>query len=264
MDSKGLLNGFELIEQIGQGGIGAVWKARQLSLDRIVAIKLLLPEYSRDKDENRRLVSEARTAAKLKHSGIVQVYDAIEENGTFFFVMEYVAGYNVGKWLHRKHQLSEADTITVGMAVADALDYAWRAAKLIHCDIKPDNIMVDTDGAIKVADLGLSRTLDNRSDAQDDYVLGTPSYMSPEQVEGQSDLDCRTDIYALGATMYHMATGHRPFQEVPDRKAADLQISGHLSDAMDLNPALSPAFCAVLEKMLAKNRDDRYAFCQKA
>ena len=252
------LAGFELIELIGQGGIGAVWKARQLSLDRIVAIKLLLPEFKRDKEENRRLVLEAQTAAKLKHSGIVQVYDASEENGVFFFVMEYVAGYNVGTWLRRKHELSEADTITVGIAVADALDYAWRTTKLIHCDIKPDNIMVDTDGAIKVADLGLSRTFDTRADEQDDEVLGTPSYMSPEQVEGQADLDCRTDIYALGATMYHLATGHRPFQEVPDRKAADLQISGHLSDAFELNPALTPAFCAVLEKMLAKNRDDRY------
>ncbi len=253
------LTGFELIEMLGKGGIGAVWKARQLSLDRIVAIKLLLPEFKRDKEENRRLVVEARTVAKLKHSGIVQVYDASEENGVFFFVMEYVAGYSVGTWLRRKLKLPEADTITVGLAVADALDYAWRATKLIHCDIKPDNIMVDTDGTIKVADLGLSRTLDTRADDQLGDVLGTPSYMSPEQVQGQADLDYRTDIYALGATMYHMATGRRPFQEVPDREAADCQISGHLADAMDLNPALTPAFCAVLEKMLAKKRDDRYA-----
>ncbi len=253
------LTGFELIELIGNGGIGAVWKARQLSLDRIVAIKLLLPEFERDKEENRRLVLEARTAAKLKHTGIVQVYDANEENGVFFIVMEYVAGYNVGAWLRRKHVLSEADAITVGIAVADALDYAWRTNKLIHCDIKPDNIMVDTDGTIKVADLGLSRTLDTRADSPDDDVLGTPSYMAPEQVEGQADLDCRTDIYSLGATMYHMVTGHRPFQEVPDRKAADLQIKGHIPDAIDLNPALTTSFCAVLEKMLAKNRDDRYA-----
>ena len=171
------LTGFELIEMLGKGGIGAVWKARQLSLDRIVAIKLLLPEFKRDKEENRRLVVEARTVAKLKHSGIVQVYDASEENGVFFFVMEYVAGYSVGTWLRRKLKLPEADTITVGLAVADALDYAWRATKLIHCDIKPDNIMVDTDGTIKVADLGLSRTLDTRADDQLGDVLGTPSYM---------------------------------------------------------------------------------------
>ncbi len=259
MEPSVKLSGFELIELIGKGGIGAVWKARQLSLDRIVAIKLLLPEFERDKEENRRLVLEARTAARLKHAGIVQVYDANEENGVFYIVMEYVAGYNVGTWQRRKHVLTESDAITVGIAVADALDYAWRTNKLIHCDIKPDNIMVDTDGTIKVADLGLSRTFDTRADSPEDDVLGTPSYMAPEQVEGQDDLDCRTDIYSLGATMYHMVTGHRPFQEVSDRKAADLQISGHIPDAGDLNPGLTHAFCAVLEKMLAKNREDRYA-----
>lgn len=253
------LAGFELIEKIGEGGMGMVWKARQLSLDRLVAIKLLPERLSHDVENIRQIMHEARTAARLKHPGIVQVYDANEQEGVCFFVMEYVSGYSVGQWLARKQVLTEKDALTVAECVAVALDYAWRAAGLIHCDIKPDNVMVDHDGTIKVSDLGLSITRDAHGGAGNGDIMGTPGYMSPEQVAGEVTLDCRTDIYALGCMLYHMVTGRRPFQEFPDRQAMECHLDRQVPDPRELNPAVSAGTCALLERMLAKNRDFRIA-----
>jgi tRNA A-37 threonylcarbamoyl transferase component Bud32 len=251
------LAGFELIEKLGEGGMGVVWKARQRSLDRWVAIKLLPERLSHDAENIRLIMHEARIAAKLKHPGIVQVYDANEQGGVCFFVMEYVSGYSVGQWLARKKILTEKDALTVAECVAVALDYAWRAAGLIHCDIKPDNIMVDQDGTIKVSDLGLSITRDARQGAGQGDIMGTPGYMAPERVAGEVALDCRTDIYALGCMVYQMVTGRRPFQEFPDRQAMECHLDRQLPDPRELNPGVSAGACALLERMLAKNRDFR-------
>lgn len=251
------LPGFELIEKIGEGGMGQVWKARQLSLDRIVAIKLLSARYSKDPESVRQIMQEARTAAKLKHPGIVQVYDAHEHNGSYYYVMEFVDGYTVGQWIGRKKLLQSADALIVAESVANALGYAWHTSELIHCDLKPENIMVDKDGTIKVADLGLSLTHDTRSTLKDDEVAGTPGYISPEQVTGESSLDCRTDIYALGCCLYHMVTGHRPFQDVPDSKAMESQVTAFLPDPRDLVPSVPVPVSALIERMMVKKRDER-------
>jgi serine/threonine-protein kinase len=250
------LTGFELLQQVGQGGMGVVWKARQLSLDRVVAIKLLAPELNKNPDDVKRMLTEARTAARLKHPGIVQVYDASEEGGNFFFVMEYVDGYNVGQWIHRKKSIPWKDALLVAEYVAGALDYASRTSGMIHCDIKPENIMVDQDGTIKVSDLGLSVTHETRSDAPSD-ILGTPSYMSPEQVRGEGNLDCRTDIYSLGATLYHMITGHRLFHEVSDREAMDRQLTHQVPDPQEVVPGLPATVGSLLERLLVKDREGR-------
>jgi serine/threonine-protein kinase len=254
------LAGFEMLEKIGQGGMAVVWKARQISLDRIVAIKFLLPQFSSNREDVQRLLTEARSAAKLKHPGIVQVYDANEVHGVYYIVMEYIAGYNVGEWLRRKHVIGEKDAVLVAECVARALQYAWTHAQIIHCDIKPDNVMVDRDGTIKVADLGLSRTIGLRSERGQtgvEEVMGTPSYISPEQSRGGIELDCRTDIYALGAMLYHMLTGRRLFEQYSDAEAMDKQISDFDADPLDINPQLSNGVCWLIEKMLAKDRDRR-------
>ena len=251
------LTGFELIEKLGEGGMGHVWKARQLSLDRTVAIKLLPPRFSTDPECVRQIIQEARTAAKLKHPGIVQVYDASEQNGTFYFVMEYVDGYNVGHWISRKQRLACKDALIVIESVAAALNYAWNKSGLIHCDLKPENIMVDRDGSIKVADLGLSVTRDSKTLLHDDEVAGSPSYISPEQVAGGKELDCRTDIYSLGCCLYHMVTGQRPFHELPDSAAMEAQISSFIPDPRDIVPAVPAPLCVLIERMLVKNRDNR-------
>lgn len=251
------LTGFELIEKIGEGGMGHVWKARQLSLDRIVAIKVLPPRFSNNPESVRQIIQEARIAAKLKHPSIVQVYDANEQSGTFYFVMEYVDGYNVGHWVARKKQLGWKDAMIVVESVASALNYAWHTSQLIHCDLKLENIMVDQDGTIKVADMGLSLTQDTKSMLQDDEVAGTPGYIAPEQVLGDKKLDCRADIYALGCCLYHMVTGNRPFHELKDSEAMEAQVSSYIPDPRESVPSIPGPVCSLIERMLVKNPEQR-------
>jgi len=251
--------GFEILGKLGQGGMATVWMARQISLDRTVAIKVLLPRFAVDDEEVARFQSEAQAAARLKHAGIVQVYDAGVTDGSYYFIMEYIAGYTVGDWLRRKGVLPERDALLVAEHVCDALAYAWDHAKVIHCDIKPDNVMIDDDGTVKVMDLGLARTLNAMSSYTEDdgYVLGTPSYMSPEQARGDAHLDFRSDIYSLGAMLYHLVAGKRLFSEADEETALELQITGTAPDPMDLNTSLSKPTCALIERMLAKNPDLR-------
>ncbi len=251
--------GFEILRKLGQGGMATVWMARQISLNRVVAIKVLLPRFAVDDEEIARFRSESQSAARLKHPGIVQVYDASVTDGSYYFIMEYIAGYTVGEWLRRKGTLPEREALLVAEHVCDALAYAWDHAKVIHCDIKPDNIMIDDDGTVKVMDLGLARTLNAMSSfvEDDEHVLGTPSYMSPEQARGDAHLDFRSDIYSLGAMLYHLATGKRLFSETDENTALEMQISGCAPDPIDLNPALSRPLCALIERMLAKNPDLR-------
>ncbi len=251
--------GFDILERLGVGGMAEVWKARQVSLDRFVAIKILSARFSRATEDVTRFQQEAQAAARLKHPGIVQVYDANAIDGTYYFVMEYVAGYTVGDWLRRKGPLPEKDALVVAECVVDALSYGWDNARIIHCDIKPDNIMVDADGSVKVTDLGLARTISGMTTQQfTDEVLGTPAYMSPEQARGESDMDFRTDIYAMGATLYHALTGKLLFQGEKDEAVMELQVTGTVADPTDINPRLSKGVVWLLEKMLAKNSADRH------
>jgi serine/threonine-protein kinase len=251
--------GFEMIEKLGQGGMAVVWKARQISLDRIVAIKVLSAQYKHDATDIQRFQSEAQQAAKLKNAGIVQVYDTGVENGVYYIVMEYVAGDTVGDWVRRKGTLSEKDALRVCEHVAIALDYAWKNAGIIHCDVKPDNVMLDADGSVKVSDLGLSRTIKAmNATLADEEVMGTPAYISPEQAMGVPDLDCRADIYSLGAMLYHLVTGTPLFKGHPDALVMDLQVSDTVPNALDVNPKVTRHLCALIERMLAKNRDSRY------
>ena len=251
------LPGFELLEKIGEGGMGHIWKARQISLDRTVAIKLLPPRFSHDPESVQQIIQEARIAAKLKHQGLVQVYDANEINGTFYFVMEYVDGYNIGQWVARKKVLQSKDALIVVESVANALHYAWKTSELIHCDIKLENMMVDQDGTIKVADLGLSLTRDSQSLLHADEVAGTPGYISPEQVLGGVKLDTRADIYSLGCCLYHMVTGCRPFADLPEAEVMQAQISSYIPDPRDVIPSVPAPVCDLIERMLVKNRDLR-------
>lgn len=254
------ITGFEIREKLGEGGMASVWKARQISLDRIVAIKILADHFTSDPEDIEMFHKEAQQAAKLKHPGIVQVYDANAENGIYYFVMEYVAGYTVGDWVRRKGCLSEKDCLLVAECVSDALEYAWNHSRIIHCDIKPDNVMVDDDGTVKVTDLGLARTISAMSeDDESEEIMGTPAYISPEQAMGRADLDYHSDIYSLGAMLYHLSTGRLMFEESPEDKVMELQVTSFVVDPLDVNPSLSKPFCWFLEKMLAKNPAERPA-----
>lgn len=255
------LPGYEILEKIGEGGTSSVWKARQLSLDRIVAIKALDPVYLPDQEALARFRQEAQAAARLKHPSIVQVYDAGESAGRPFLVMEYVGGCTVGDLLQRAGKLTERNALLIADAVAQALAYAWDKDCIIHLDVKPDNVLVESDGTIKVTDLGLARFIGlHQRRVDSETILGTPNYVSPEQAEGVADLDCRTDIYSLGAMLYHLVTGRLPFGGRPGSGAMDAHVAEFLPDPVDLNADLSPAVAWLIEKMMVKNRAYRPAY----
>jgi serine/threonine protein kinase len=253
------LPGFEVIEEIGRGGMASVWKARQISLNRIVAIKILHARLAHGSSDVHRFQAEAQAAAKLKHPGIVQVYDASTDQGMYYFVMEYVEGETVGAWCRRKGVLPEKDALQVAECVADALAYAWNKERITHCDIKPDNVMIDSDGTVKVADLGLSRTIHAMTFTQpEEEILGTPAYMSPEQARGDPNVDFRADVYALGAMLYHLVTGKMPFEGKTPEETIELQVTGNLADPIAINPKLSRGVCWLIEKMMWKLPEGRH------
>ncbi len=260
---KPKIDGFELLDRIGHSSESSLWKASQISLGRTVVIKILSEKMSRDLEDIKQFQFEAKVAASLKHHGIVQVYDfgQSRDNGRPYFVMEHITGYSVGDWVRRKGRLSELDSLTVVRCVADALGYAWKQGRVVHCDIKPDNIMVDGDGTIKVTDLGLARvvrSLGGHSGSEDLQVMGTPNYMSPEQAKGQKHLDFRSDIYSTGATLYQLLTGILPFGCHDVNETLRRQINDDLEYPGKIAPGISPATADMVMKMMAKNPARRH------
>ncbi|MDD3605308.1 MAG: serine/threonine-protein kinase [Kiritimatiellae bacterium] len=251
--------GFEMLSVAGAGGMATVWHARQLSLDREVAIKVLFPSLVRDPESVRLFRQEARAAARLRHPGIVQVYDAGEHEGMVYLVMEFVSEGTVGDLLERKGCLPESDGLAIIEALAGALQYAWDAAHIIHCDIKPDNVMIDGNGEIRIADLGLARVVESMAqDNRTQNIMGTPNYTSPEQARGDETLDCRSDIYSAGAMLYHIVTGKIPFPDPDPGRILEFQNVGYLTDPLDIKPDLFPGTAWIIEKMMAKDPAHRY------
>ncbi|MDD5676682.1 MAG: protein kinase [Kiritimatiellae bacterium] len=260
-----VIEGFRILERLGHGATSSVWKAEQVSLNRLVVIKVLSERLTHEPEDVTLFKAEARMAANFKHAGIVQVYDFGQSvtSRCYYFVMEYISGYSVGDWIRRKGKIAEADALVVVHAVADAMKYAWDLSKIVHCDIKPDNIMVDGDGSVKVADLGLAHTvksMTNQPGANADEVIitGTPNYMAPEQVRGTEAIDCRTDIYALGASLYHMATGQLPFADSPPDVVLERQLKEVFEYPQKVNPDLSVSATRLIVKMTAKEPAARF------
>jgi len=254
-------SGYEIIEKIGEGGMGAViYKARQVSLDRIVALKVLPADCIADPADLQRFEGEARAAGKLSHPAIVQVFDYGQAEDCFLLVMEYVAGITLAEWLRQNGAMREGDALRIVRHIAEALDYACRDAGIIHRDIKPGNIIIDESGEVKIVDLGLAK-LAGRVDAEDGEVPieGTPHYCAPEQSAGMAGIDCRADIYALGATLYHMLTGRMPFEEAEGHTAMEKHRTECLPDIRRLVPGLHVATAHLVSKMLVRDRENRYA-----
>ena len=209
------LPNLRLEAELGRGGTAIVYRARQLSTGREVAVKVLDADFVRTSEDVDRFLNEAKAAARFRHRNIVRVYDVGQEQGVYYFVMELVEGYTFAHYLRRKGQVAVGDVLIILEAVCAALQYAWQKFRVVHCDIKPDNLMVDADGTVKVMDLGIARSLltaarGSGADAAGE-IMGTPAYISPDQVYDLPDLDCRADIYALGATAYHLLTGSALF-----------------------------------------------------
>lgn len=208
----GLFPQLEIIELLGQGGMGVVYKARQPQLDRLVALKILLPEVGKDPQFAERFSREARALAKLNHPNIVAVYDFGQIGGLYYFIMEYVDGTNL-RQMERKEKLSSAQALGIIPKICDALQYAHDEG-VVHRDIKPENILVDKKGRIKIADFGLAKLVGKKSTdfsiTMSNMVMGTPHYMAPEQMEHPTEVDHRADIYSLGVVLYEMLTGELP------------------------------------------------------
>src|SRR4051794_31780082 len=260
-DKKFEVPGYQILERIGKGSMGLVYKAKQASVNRVVAVKVLLDALAQNKEFIKRFRREAEIAAKLAHNNIVGVIDAGEVAGHHYFVMEYVEGETIKDMLERGKIFDEKIALKIVLAVAEALKHAHQRG-LIHRDVKPENVILTKDGNVKLADLGLARpTADEKwAMAEAGMAIGTPFYISPEQVRGQVDVDIRGDIYGLGATLYHMVTGKPPYDgETPNevmRKHVDKNVI--LTPPDHLNTNLSSGLGMVVETMMSKNRENRY------
>jgi serine/threonine-protein kinase len=242
--------------------MATVWRAWDNANDRIVAIKILRDEFASNGAEVRAFCTEERLMEEIHHPGVVQAYDCGHENGKWFYVMEFVDGYTFADLLRRKHHVKEGDCLLICESVAAALDSAWNDHGIVHCDIKPENIMINTQGDVKLTDLGISYRfsfLEEEIKDVPDHVTGTPAYISPEQIFGDVELDCRTDIYSLGATLYHLCTGHILFPEMDNEKTlrAHCDETAQAKDPRFYRPELSEGFVQLLEAMLVKDRTDR-------
>ncbi|MDO8303999.1 MAG: serine/threonine-protein kinase [Sedimentisphaerales bacterium] len=266
-ESKGAAHqipGYQILGKLGAGAMAIVYKAKQVSLDRTVAIKVLPKRFTENPDYVERFYKEGRAAAKLNHNNIVQAFDVGEAGGYHYFVMEYVEGKTLYDDLATGKVFKETEALDIIIQIANALLHA-HARNLIHRDVKPKNIMINSSGVAKLADMGLARETTDIRAAQTEAgrAYGTPYYIAPEQIRGEVDIDGRADIYALGATFYHMVTGRVPFEA---QNPSDV-MRKHLKEALippdHINTSLSAGVSEVIEVMMAKNPSDRYARVQE-
>lgn len=261
------LGGYELLDIAGQGGMGTVYKARQVSLDRIVALKLIHEHLMRDPKYVERFLAEAKAAATLNHPGIVQVHDVGCEDGTYFFSMEYIDGVTLAERIQKGPPLAVPDIARIGARIAEALAYA-HARGIIHRDVKPENILLAADGEPKLADLGVakqSRAVDaSETSAGGKRVLvGTPAYIAPEEALGQRSGPA-SDIYSLGATLYHALAGRPPFISASPTEIIKMHIANVPPEIRRYNPRVPPTLCRVVSRMMEKNPADRFADAHEA
>ncbi|MBI5687253.1 MAG: protein kinase [Verrucomicrobia bacterium] len=260
MPGNEIIAGFEIVEKVGQGGVGTVYRARQPMLDRTVALKVLAPHLAGDAEYVARFKREATAAAQLNHEGVVTIYSAGECNGTHYIAMEYVEGETLERRLGRHGRLEPTEAVAICVYLAEALRYAWDKARLVHRDIKPDNIFLSTKGEVKLGDLGLARCVggDSTHVTQHGTAWGTPHYMSPEQARGERDLDLRSDIYSLGCTLYCMVAGQTPYDGADVFSVMNKQVNDPPPDILKVLPTCPKPLVGLLAKMLTKHRDERY------
>jgi len=256
------LGDYELIEPIGRGGMGAVYKARQIQMERYVALKLLPPELASNAKYIRRFIREARSAGMLNQGNLVHVHDVGAVDGRYFISMELVEGLTIKQLMRREGRVGVLETLKIAEQVCAALECAHRH-KIVHRDIKPDNIMLTPQGIAKLCDLGLAKVLEGGplqdTDTQEGHAMGTPHYMSPEQARSSGKVDARSDLYSLGATVYHMLTGRVPFDGDTPIEVL-MRVTNEAPPRPDrFEPLLPPPLTALIMRLLAKNPDERPA-----
>jgi serine/threonine-protein kinase len=251
--------GYKISGKLGAGAMAIVYKAKQLSLDRTVAIKVLPKRFTENPEYVERFYREGQAAAKFNHNNIVQAYDVGEAGGYHYFVMEYVEGKTIYDDIATGNLYAEEEALDMVIQVAHALQHAHNRG-LIHRDVKPKNIMIDNDGVVKLADMGLARETTDIETAQTEEgkAYGTPYYIAPEQIRGKIDIDGRADIYGLGATFYHMVTGRVPFMADDPTEVMKKHLKEPLIPPDHINTSLSAGVSEIIEVMMAKRREERY------
>lgn len=244
------LGGYRIIEKVGAGAMATVYKAKQLSLDRVVAMKVLNPLLSSNPDMVERFEREARAVARLNHPNVISGIDRGISGDIHYFVMEFASGTTVGKLLDRGGAIDESRVAAIATQIARALEHAHEAG-LVHRDVKPDNILLTKDGIAKLCDLGLAKDR-----PEEGKSLGTPNYISPEQAKGL-DVDIRSDLYSFGVTLYHMLAGSPPFSG-----NAKVVMVKHLSEQpqslREIDSDITPEMERIVMKLMAKDPADRF------
>jgi len=249
---------YETISVLGSGGMAVIYKARDPASNRTVALKVLSLRLAADAEFVARFEREVKATSALSHPNIVASFGAGNDNGRPYLAMEYVEGESLGELLERQGPLSEERALRLARTIAGALGYA-HSQGVIHRDVKPDNVLLGKDGAVKLTDFGLAKLLrENLRLTQSGIAIGTPHYISPEQVSGSRYIDHRADLYGLGALLFHMVTGQAPFDGRNNNEIMLKHLQGKLRDPRQLAPRLSPGAAAIIRKLLEKKAPARY------
>ena len=254
------LGAYEIVSRLGEGGMGAVYKGRETESGRFVAIKVLNRRYADNAGFLTRFKRESTVGRELDHPHIVRTLGFGEDRGNHFIALELMEGDDLSRKLKAKKVFPEREALEIVRPVAAALQYAHERG-LVHRDVKPSNIMFAADGTVKLSDFGLVKSTDPEAShlTVTGVALGTPHYIAPEQALGGHDLDVRADLYALGATLYHLVTGRTPFAGATPLEVIQKHLSEKLTPPDELNPEVGDGCVALIEKLMAKSRDDRYA-----
>jgi serine/threonine-protein kinase len=246
------INGYEIIGKVGEGRMGLVFKAKQSTLDRIVAIKMLNEELASRSDVIENFDKEAKACAKLNHPHIVTGIDAGSSNNVHYFVMEFMDGKTLAEKLDESGRIEEKECAEYLLQMAKALVHAEEKG-MLHCDIKPDNMMLNSIGHLKLTDLGLAQTAMESDSEEQRIVRGTPHYISPEQIHRKSPLSHRTDIYSLGASFFHLLTGSPPFSGNNAKEIALSRLKEDVPHANEILKDISPELNKLLIDMMQKD-----------
>ncbi len=252
---------YELIQKIGEGGMAIVYKARCRILDRIVAVKILKEEYSSDANFVEKFRTEALSVARISHPNIVNIYDVGQEDETYYIVMEYIDGKTLKELIYNQAPLPVDKAVDIAIMICDAIHHAHEKG-IIHRDIKPHNIIITTDGMVKVADFGIARAISNATITYGKNIVGSVHYISPEQAKGEP-IDRTTDIYSVGCVLYEMLTGKMPFEADSPITVALKHIHDDPVPARSINPDIPAAIEGIIQKAMEKLPAQRFRTAQE-